>query len=92
MGSLDDNGWQEWKMHVLSELRRLNSQCENRCVMAEGKYMELWKKIESIEREMLERFSSLNSELSALRVKSGLWGAAGAGLVLIIPAVIKYLL
>jgi hypothetical protein len=88
----DDNGWQEWKKHVLSELQRINNQCENRCSASNQHYLELWKKIEDVEREMLSRFSELNSEISALQVKAGFWGAVGAALVLLAPVLLKLLL
>ncbi len=53
---MNDNGWNEWKNHVLLELEGHN------------------KRLDNIDQSL----NRLWTEISALKVKSGLWGFLGA--------------
>jgi len=57
------NGWDEWRNHVLSELKRQNELIEK-----------IYSKIEG-----------LGEDMSALKVKAGVWGLAG-GLIPVLIA------
>jgi hypothetical protein len=63
------NGWSKWENHVLLELKRLNS-CHDDVVKGQT--------------EILQVVSTLKEEISALKVKAGIWGAAAGCLPVIL--------
>lgn len=74
------NGWDEWKRHILEENRRQNAElCEMRREMG------------SLKESMQEKIGELRAEIARLQIKSGLWGAAGAAIPVIIGIALNYL-
>jgi len=68
---MDDkgNGWGEWKNHVLLELSRMNDKIEK----SDGKRLEY-------EVKSTEQRNKMSNQITAIKVKSGVWGAI-AGLI-----------
>ena len=66
------NGWNEWSRHVLAELIRLQELC--RTLNAEAE-----KRDEARQKDIVE----LKTQMSALQVKAGLFGAVGAAIPII---------
>jgi len=66
------NGWNEWSRHVLAELVRLD-QC----------YKEIREDSEKRDKERVKEVVCLKTEMAALQVKAGLWGAVGAAIPII---------
>ena len=72
----DNNGWNEWSRHVLAELHRLND-----CIEAIPKSFNL--KVDYINLAL----KRIEIDIAKLQVKSGVWGAIGG----MIPVVIMLL-
>ena len=71
------NGWSEWSRHVLAELERLSSACETHN-----------SALSKTREELLGRVGKIHTEIAMLKVKSGAWGAIGAGAVLLLGLVL----
>jgi len=61
------NGWEVWSKHIQSELERLNTSYEN-----------LHRDLIISQRQAAKEISLVRVEIAMLKVKSGVWGAAGA--------------
>jgi len=61
------NGWEVWSKHIQSELGRLNTSYEN-----------LHRDLIISQRQAAKEISLVRVEIAMLKVKSGVWGAAGA--------------
>ena len=72
MSESPPNGWNEWSRHVLAELIRLQELCRTIRTDAE-------KRDDNRQKDIVE----LKTEMAALQVKAGLWGAAGAAIPII---------
>lgn len=76
----DGDGWPEWRRHVLAELKRANDEREQER-----------NEIATLRTEMANAWSKVSIEISALKVKAGLWGAV-AGVVVVIGTLLVGLL
>lgn len=65
----ESNNWNEWRTHVLSELKRLDKN--------DGTTQ---KVISDLSEAIGEKFDRLHVDIITLKVKSGVWGA-GAGML-----------
>lgn len=72
-----ENGWREWSKHVLKELERLND-----CYIAVDNSLD--NKIEKVNKSI----NGLRVDIARLKVKSGIWGAIGAAIPILITLAI----
>lgn len=86
MDTIQDNGWNEMKNLVVSELKRMNTNYES----LDGKVDNITIKV-GIMNSKLEclpdhtnRINALETNQSALKVKSEIWGVIGGALPVII--------
>lgn len=75
-----DNGWREWSRYVLKELEHNRDISES-----------LRKEISSMRTDFASQSMKINTELAALRVRAGLWGAAGASIPVLLMIAIQSL-
>lgn len=71
-----ENGWEKYQVHVLEELKRMN-----------GGQEKLGDAIDAIKKEFTEFKINTTKDVSALKVKAGIWGGI-AGLISAIGAVV----
>jgi uncharacterized protein YlxW (UPF0749 family) len=75
---LKPNGWNEWGKHVLEELKT-----------ARDERKELRGEVTSIRTQDL---TEIKTQIAMLNVKSTMWGAAGAGIVIILTTLLPKVL
>jgi len=63
------NGWNEWAKHVLLTLQEQTEDIHS-----------LEREVSNLRVELVRSEGSLKAEISALKVKSGIWGAVGAAI------------
>jgi len=63
------NGWDEWKRYVLGELKRVSDE-----------QTDMRKENVAQHVAILSSISDLKSDLSALKVKAGVWGLIGGAI------------
>jgi len=80
MSNNEDNGWNEYQKLILSELKRLNTLYDKLCEEIKDMGKDYDSKLDRMSRDKDEKIVELKVEISALKVKSGLWGSL-AGLV-----------
>ncbi len=87
----EDNGWDEYKKLVLSEIRRIADYTEGSNKTSNDNYKELlvlidknYKETISVRINVLQMIGKLREDIGALKVKAGIWGSAAAiGTVLV---------
>jgi len=94
-----DNGWDEHKRLVLSEIKRMADYAEESRDRADDNYKELfflidrnYKGITSFKIQILEKVGKINAEVATLKVKASLWGTLGGGIAATILAIALWLL
>lgn len=87
----DKNGWAEWSRYVLKELERLGKGQEGFRIELSQSRSELTKEIAQSRSELTTELSQIRTELATLKVKSGIWGAVGASIPVLIMLGIQYL-
>ena len=75
-----ENGWLEWKNHVLHELDRLNKTLETHTDSDTENFKELRDLINS-------GVSKISLEVNTLKTKAGVWGTVGGGIISIAVAI-----
>lgn len=82
--------WREWARHVLIELERANAFIE----AAPGRFQDLRTDFEArlstLREEHRKEISGLWMEIVSLKLKSGMWGAVGALIPILIALVVYY--
>ena len=73
----DNNGWSEWKNHVLLELKK--NEVDHASIMV---------KLDDL---AVNKVSQLNQAISALQVRSGVWGLMGGLIPVLIVLVVWYI-
>lgn len=74
---LNNNGWDRWQNYVLNELKRLNSSYEGI--------------VGTMSNIRANDLTKIKTEISALKVKSGIWGLMGGMIPAIIAIIIWFL-
>ena len=74
----DGNGWGEWRKHVLAELKRFNEGHEKLRQEVVTAREEMQATMTKAQQETQKQISAIHAEIAMLKVKSGVWGAAGA--------------
>lgn len=77
----EEDGWNEWRQFVLNELKRLNDCHEKSNQRTDHNQSVIFKEIKKIA-----------VEIGMLKVKSGVWGAIGASVPLLIFTAIQFLM
>jgi hypothetical protein len=86
------NGWAKWSVYVLKELERQNGEMKAQAeAIAElknsGARQDEREKAASL-LKLPDRVDALETEMTRMQVKAGIWGAIGAA----IPIIASYLL
>jgi hypothetical protein len=96
---VDDNGWDEYKKLVISEMKRVADYIEESRDRSDANYKELfslidrnYKGITSFKIQILDKVGKLNAEVSALKVKASLWGTLGGGIAAVLVAIGMWIL
>jgi len=78
MPNTSTNGWEQWKNHVLLELKR-----------ASEERMNLQSEVVKLRTTDLPK---IQTSIAMLNVKSGFWGATGAGVILLVYYILPKLI
>ena len=78
--SSNNNGWNEWSKHVLSELTRLNDI-----------YSRLNDSIQERNEEINDKIQNIQVELATLKIRASMWGAASGTIPVLLFLAIKLL-
>lgn len=74
-----DNGWAEWRNHVLHELDRLNKTLADHTEADSENFKEL--------RDLINTgVTKISLDVAALKTKAGVWGTIGGGIASAIVA------
>jgi len=79
------DGWEEWKNHIRLELKRLSQGQKEMLACQADIQAELPQKADALQLERHKADTA--AQLSALKVRAGIWGALGAS----IPATVAIL-
>lgn len=77
---MENNGWIEWKQHILAELKRLGDSHLYHHEKADESFLGLHKGIAKIE-----------AEIATLKTKASFYGAMGGGVLSVAVGVITWL-
>lgn len=94
MNDIKENGWNEMKNLVLSEIKRINKNYESLDVKLDAidkKVDIMSSKLECLPNHET-RINTLETNQSALNVKSGIWGVIGGGIPIIIMIFIYFII
>ncbi len=69
----EDNGWDEYKKLVLSEIQTSGENYKELYVLIDKNY----KETISIKFQVLEMIGTVREEIAALKVKASIWGICG---------------
>ena len=98
---INDNGWDEYKKLVLSELSHIavytketreiiDKHCTTTLDESTKNNKEMVNLVNALELRILEKISPIQQEIAALKVKAGIWGGVG-GAVMILMALCVWL-
>ena len=72
-----NNGWDEWGKHVLTELKRINTNC----IICSTNY-------HKEKDHIIDLITDLRLDIGQLKVKAGIWGAVGASIPVVIGMIV----
>ena len=76
---IPENGWSEWKNHVLSELDRLNDTLVKHTDSDTANFKEL--------RDLINNgVTKISLDVTSLKAKAGVWGTVSGGVISIVVA------
>ena len=90
--NLPPDGWHEWSRYVLKELERLNAVIQELLASIAELKQEGTRQDErgkaAKEYKLPDRVDALETQMTRMQVKAGIWGAVGAA----IPVIASYIL
>ena len=95
--STDNNGWDEYKKLILSELTRIavytketrelmEKHCDDALEKTNKSNKEMVNLVNSLEIRLLEKIGPIQQEIASLKVKAGVWGLGG-GIAAVLTAI-----
>ena len=94
-----DNGWDEYKRLVLTEMGRISTGMEHLTETTDQiradttrSNLQFTTLIAQVEFRVLDKFNIINKEIAALKVKASLWGTLGGGIAASILVIALWLL
>ena len=74
----DGNGWNEYERYVLAEITRIAKNTDDIRDATEKSNIQFVTLISQVELRVLDKIGKINTEIAALKVKAGAWGACAA--------------
>ena len=84
--------WNEWSIHVLAELHRLNDQYSDIEDHIDNMNKTFSEKTDSLKDGFHRSMQELHVEIAMLKVKSGVWGLMGGLIPVLLTILIEFIL
>lgn len=85
------SGWEEYALHVIAELERLDGQDETARQVQDACRREARGELRVFEKEVREEFKKVNKELTTLVVKASISGVIAGMVPIVIALILKIL-